>query len=254
LVISGRILTLASLGCHALPIVTAITTQDSAGIEDFLVMEAEWVSDQARFILEDMPVAAFKVGMMGSIENLAVITEIAADYPDIPLVLDPNFLASNENLTEELIQGIRELLLPYAHVVIVNGSAAKLLATGDSDSEEELSLTECVGQILLQNCPYVLITGSQENTPDKVVNTLYDTSGMILGMEWDRLDARFHGAGSTLSAAIAGALGNGLNMIDAVQEAQEYTWQALSNAYRAGMGCQIPDRLFWARKQDSPAS
>ena len=87
--LQADILTLASLGCHPLSVVTGITVQDTVGVDDLLSMEADWVADQARMILEDMPVAAFKVGVIGSADNVAVIAEIAADYPDIPLVLDP---------------------------------------------------------------------------------------------------------------------------------------------------------------------
>ena len=86
--------------------VTGITVQDSAGVDDLLPMEADWVVDQARMILEDMPVAAFKIGLIGEgTDNVAAIAEIVADYPDIPLVLDPVLAsgAGDEFATEELI-------------------------------------------------------------------------------------------------------------------------------------------------------
>src|SRR5216117_2196095 len=83
------LLTLASMGCHPLSVITAITVQDSAGVEGLLALDAEWVADQARCLLEDMPVDAFKIGVLGSLENIAAIAEILSDYPDVPLVLDP---------------------------------------------------------------------------------------------------------------------------------------------------------------------
>lgn len=83
------LLTIASMGCHPLSVVTAITVQDTSGVDDLLPIDAEWVADQARAVLEDMPVNAFKIGLLGSVENIAAIAEIIADYPDIPLVLDP---------------------------------------------------------------------------------------------------------------------------------------------------------------------
>lgn len=247
--LSGDILTLASLGCHALPVMTAVTTQDSTGIEDMMAIDADWVSDQARFILEDMPVMAFKVGMLGSVENLAVVAEIAADYPDIPLVLDPVFTSGDSNhlFADEFVAAMRELLLPYTRIVIANRQEAYMLAVDDPDEENGLGPDEYVHRILMRECEYVLLTGTHENTP-QIVNTLYDRSGAILSLEWDRLTQRYHGKGCTLSAAIAGALVNGLSLVDAVKEAQEYTWQSLFHAYRAGMGKNIPDRLFWARQ------
>ncbi len=82
--LQADILTLASLGCHPLSVVTAITVQDTAGVEGVLPIDAEWVADQARALLEDMPVAAFKLGMLGSVEVIAAIAEVISDYPGYP--------------------------------------------------------------------------------------------------------------------------------------------------------------------------
>src|SRR5437879_10394747 len=71
--VQADLLTLASMGCHGLSVITAITVQDTAGVENLQAIDPEWVVHQARLVLEDMPVAAFKVGMVGSIENIAAI-------------------------------------------------------------------------------------------------------------------------------------------------------------------------------------
>jgi hydroxymethylpyrimidine/phosphomethylpyrimidine kinase len=63
--------------------------QDTVGVENIMVFDADWINEQARTILEDMQVMAFKIGMMGSVENVAVIAEIMSDYPDTPLLIDP---------------------------------------------------------------------------------------------------------------------------------------------------------------------
>src|SRR4029453_8965584 len=112
--IQADVLTLASMGCHPLSVITAITVQDTLGVEGLQPLAAEWVRDQARFLLEDMPVDAFKIGVLGSVENIAAIAEILADYPDVPLVLDP-VLASgrgDELASDEMLHALRELLLP----------------------------------------------------------------------------------------------------------------------------------------------
>ena len=87
--LQADVLTLASMGCHPLSVVTAITVRDTLNAEGFLALEAEWVADQARCLLEDMAVDAFKIGALGSIENVAAIAEVLSDYPDVPVVLDP---------------------------------------------------------------------------------------------------------------------------------------------------------------------
>ena len=82
--VQADLLTLASMGCHPLSVITAITVQDSLGIEGVLPIDSDWVADQARRLLEDMPVDAFKIGVLGSVENIAAIAEIVSDYPDVP--------------------------------------------------------------------------------------------------------------------------------------------------------------------------
>jgi len=99
-------------------------------------------------------------------------------------------------------------------------------------------------------CEYVLITGTHENTP-QVVNVLYSQAGVVRSDSWQRLSGTYHGSGCTLASAIAATIANGLPIAEAVRDAQEYTWQTLSSAYRPGMGQQIPDRLFWAREEDA---
>src|SRR5476651_970221 len=127
--IQADLLTLSSMGCHALTVITAITVQDTAGVEDVMPIEADWVADQARLLLEDMPVAAFKIGLLGSVENIAAIAEVVSDYPDVPLILDP-VLASgrgDEMATEDMISALRELLVPQTTILTPNSMEARRL-------------------------------------------------------------------------------------------------------------------------------
>src|SRR6267142_1782533 len=109
--VQADLLTLAAMGCHPLSVITAITVQDTAGVENLQAIDSDRVVDQARLVLEDMPVAAFKIGIVGSIENIAAIAEVVSDYPEIPLVLDPVFASGrgDELATDEMISALREL-------------------------------------------------------------------------------------------------------------------------------------------------
>jgi len=243
------ILTLASMGCHPLSVLTAITVQDTRGVEGIQSLDADWVVDQARCLLQDMPVDAFKMGVLGSTEIIAAIAEILADYPNVPLVLDP-VLASgrgDEFATDEMMQAIRELLLPQTTILTPNSVEARRLA--ESDDDEELSLDACAERLVEMGAGYVLITGTHEATP-QVVNTLYGKGGIVRTDSWQRLPGSYHGSGCTLASAIAAMLANGLELPEAVREAQDYTWHTLQKAYRPGMGQYLPDRLFWARDDD----
>ncbi|NCS64814.1 MAG: bifunctional hydroxymethylpyrimidine kinase/phosphomethylpyrimidine kinase [Hydrogenophilales bacterium CG03_land_8_20_14_0_80_62_28] len=248
--LQADLLTVASLGCHPLSVVTAITVQDTVGVEDFLPLDAGWIADQARCVLEDMPVAAFKIGMLGSVEIAAAIAEIVSDYPDIPLVLDP-VLASgrgDELATDDLIYAMRDLLLPQTTLITPNGMEARRLAEDDEDEDEDApDLDECAARLIDLGCEYVLITGSHEQTA-QVTNILYAESGRLQNLDWDRLPGSYHGSGCTLASAIAALLTQGLSLEEAVKSAQEYTYEALRAGYRLGMGQHIPDRLFWARE------
>lgn len=248
--IQADILTLASMGCHPLSVITAITVQDTTGVNDVMALDPEWVADQARAVLEDMPVHVFKIGMLGSVEIITAIAEVISDYPNIPLVLDP-VLASgrgDELASEDMMVAMRELLLPQATIITPNSMEARRLAQDDEDDYDTPPLDQCATRLLHMGCEYVLITGTHENT-SQVINNLYGADGIIRTDSWQRLAGSYHGSGCTLASAIAAALANGLSLAEGVYEAQEYTWQSLKSGFRPGMGQYLPDRLFWARDE-----
>jgi hydroxymethylpyrimidine/phosphomethylpyrimidine kinase len=248
------ILTLVSLGCHPLSALTALTVQDTVGVQSVQAVSAEMLEQQARTVLEDMPVAAFKIGMLGSVENVIAVAEIISDYPEIPVIFDP-VLASgrgDELSGEDVISAIREMLLPQTTLLTPNAPEARRLAESDED-EGEPSIDVCAQRLIEMGAQYVLITGTHENTP-QVVNTLYGAAGVIRRDQWERLPGSYHGSGCTLASAIAGCIAGGADMEEAVHDAQDYTWQTLAAGFRAGMGQFIPDRFFWARGEDDEAA
>ena len=248
--IQADTLTLASMGCHPLSVITAVTVQDTVGVDDVMALDPGWVADQARAVLEDMPVHVFKIGMLGSVEIIAAIAEIVSDYPDIPIVLDPVFSSGrgDELASEDMISAMRDLLLPQTTIITPNSMEARRLAQDEAEDFDELDLGQCGERILHMGCEYVLITGAHENT-HQVTNTLYTVSGIVRSDVWQRLAGSYHGSGCTLASAIAASLANGLSVSDGVYEAQEYTWQTLKAGFHPGMGQYLPDRLFWARNE-----
>lgn len=244
--IQADVLTLASMGCHPLSVVTAITVQDSSGVEGILAIDSDWVADQARSILEDIPVAAFKIGVIGSVENVSTIAEIVSDYPEIPLILDP-VLASgrgDEFTNEDVLSAIRELLIPQCTLITPNTPELRRLVL--EDDEDDATIETLALRLTEMGAEYVLVTGTHESTPE-VINMLFHERGLIRSDSWQRLPGSYHGSGCTLASAIAATIARGLDIADAVREAQDYTWQTLKFGFRPGMGQHIPDRLFWAR-------
>ncbi len=248
--IQADILTITSMGCHALSVLTAITVQDTVGVEDYFPLDAEWIADQARCVLEDMPVAAFKIGMLGSLEAIAAIAAIVADYPDVPLVLDP-VLASgrgDELSNDDMRAAMMDMLIPQTTIITPNSVEARSLVQDELVNDND-ALDVCAQHLLATGCEYVLITGTHEGTV-QVMNTLYDTTGVLSTDAWARLPGSYHGSGCTLASAIAAALAHNMSIADAVREAQAFTYEALRAGFRPGMGQFIPDRLFWARDGD----
>ena len=184
------VLTLAAMGCHPVTVVTGLTVQDTIGVEAVLPIEPEWVSDQARCVLEDMPVAAFKLGVLGSAANAEAVAAILADHPEIPVVLDP-VLASGRGdplASDEAIAALRELLVPQATVLTPNSVEARRLA-------QDASLPDAARRLVDWGAEYVLVTGTHE-PGNEVVNRLYDSGGLVREDRWPRLAGAYHGSGS----------------------------------------------------------
>ncbi len=249
--IQADLMALVSMGCHPLSVVTALTMQDTFGIEDVFPIDAEWVDAQARCLLEDIPVDVFKIGWPGSTENIAVLAGILSDYPDVPVVFDP-VLASgrgDELSDETMISALQTLLLPHTTLLTPNAIEARRL-TETGEEEARLDDDACARRLIEFGCSHVLLTGTHENTP-QVVNKLYAREGLVRCDTWERLPGSYHGSGCTLASAVAAGLAHRLSISEAVREAQEYTWQTLAAGFRPGMGQFIPDRFFWARRQES---
>lgn len=249
--IQADLASFAAMGCYGLSVVTSILIADTARIEDMQVIDADWVSDQARVMLEDMPVAAFKIGALGSIENVSVIAEIMSDYPDVPLILDPflSALPDQGQDSEDMMLAIRELLIPQTTLLLASAVELARFAETWREPSTDDTMTLDAKHLIDMGCEYLFVTGTPGDVHE-VANTLFDESGILRRDTWQRLPGSFSGAGSTLSATIAAMLANGVDAPEAVFEAQEFTHAALANAHRLGMGKLTPDRYFWAREPD----
>lgn len=156
--IAADIETLVSLGCHPAPVITALTVQDTHDVHNLLPVESALVLAQARAVLADLPVAAFKIGTLGSADNAAALHELLISHPDIPVVLDPVLAAGGGTAlaNSDLIEAIRDLLLPLTTVLTPNSIEARRLAP------EADTLEACGMALLARGCRQVLLTGGHE--------------------------------------------------------------------------------------------
>ena len=244
--LAADVLTVASLGCHPAPVVTAATVQDTGNIKQFTMLATESVIAQARAVLEDVPVAAFKTGMIGTSAMVATIASVLDDYPKVPLVLDPvQFSNRGDALAEEsLVDSLRALLVPRATLLTPNSLEARMLAP------EADSLEACAQELMSLGADYVLITGTHEPGP-MITHSLYGRLRLLETFQCHRLPNDYHGSGCTLASACAAALAHGLDPTAAVGKALRFTYQALKHGFRPGLGQVLPNRLFWATQDGS---
>lgn len=250
--IQADLASFAAMGCHGLSVITALSIGDTTHTEEVQLVDPDWVSDQARVLLEDMPVSAFKVGYVGSIENISVIAEIVSDYPDVPLVLDPfSTILPDQDLDEEVLLAMRELLIPQTTLLLVSVDELSRLAETWREPSTDPMLEADARHMVELGCEFVFVTGTPGD-PHDVSNILFNEAGIVRNDSWQRQAGPFVGAGNTLSATIAAMLANGLDVPESVFEAEEFTVAALTHAQRLGMGKLVPDRYFWAREPDLP--
>jgi len=234
-----------SMGAHPAPVITAHTVQDTQNVVRFESSDPILLVEQARAVLDDMNVSAFKLGMLGDIKVIEAIHTILNDYSDLPVVFDPVLAAGggSELIESESIAVLRNLILPLTTVLTPNSIEARKLAPAAD------TLSACASALQDDGAEYVLITGAHEADKD-VINTLYNNHRVMETFHWERLEQTYHGSGCTLAASIAGLLAHGLEPFTAINEAQNYTWQSLNAAYPLGRGQWIPNRFFWARDEE----
>ena len=254
--LAGDISTLAAMGAHALPITTSLMLRDTAEIFDHHAIDADMVAEQARNVLEDITVAGWKVGFLGSAESVSAVAEILTDYPDVPLVSYlPNLGWLDDDQAQPYLEAFRELILPVIEVLVGNHKTLTDFLLPDWDSERPASARELAVAAGERGTRYVLVTGillpskggkSGASSEQFIDNVLASPQGALTGEKFEMFETNFVGAGDTLSAALAALLAAGAELQAAVGEALAFMDQTLDSGFRPGMGGVVPDRFFWA--------
>lgn len=225
-------------GCHAAPTITALTIQNTVDVTDFKVLDRDWVLAQARAVLDDMPVAAIKLGMLGSIDMVDTIIMLVEQQKLLPLVCDPVLRAGGGGTLGlgDVGYALREKLLPLATVITPNLPEARILADLPNGTADQCA------EKLMDYCKCLLITGGHESEP-QIYNRLYSATGGVKVFTSPRLPGNYHGSGCTLASALAARLALGEQLESAVKSALDYTWKTLRDADAPGHGQYIPRRL-----------
>jgi hydroxymethylpyrimidine/phosphomethylpyrimidine kinase len=233
---------LLAQGCHAAPTVTALTVQDTRNVSAFRVLDREWVMAQAQAVIADLPIAAIKLGMLGSTEMVEtarqIILQLREQQPDLPVVCDPVLRAGGGGTLggDDVAGAMRERLLPLSTIATPNLPEARLLANLPNGSAEQCAAA------LRELCQYLLITGGHGDEQD-IHNRLYGQDASQHDFTCVRLPGSYHGSGCTLASALAGRLAHGEALVSAVRSALDYTWRTLRDAEQPGRGQYLPRRL-----------
>lgn len=244
--LAGDIATIAAMGAHTLPVVTGIVLRDTAEVFDHSPIDPDIVVEQARSILEDVTIAAWKVGFLGSAEGVSAVAEVLSDYPDVPLVAYmPNLAWLEEDDQQAYLDAYRELVLPQAEVLVGSHQTLTDFLLPEWTSERPASPRELAVAAAEHGTRFVLV--SSVPLPDQYLdNVLASPQGAITGEKFERFEVSFVGSGDTLSAALAALLASGAELHAAVGESLTFLDQSLDAGFRPGMGNVIPDRFFWA--------
>lgn len=253
--VAADVSTISAMGGHGLPVVTGIVIRDTHEVFDHQPVDADVVAEQARVVLEDVTISAWKVGFLGSTEGVSTVAEILSDYPDVPLVAYlSNLSFVEEDELQNYLDAFRELILPQTEVLIGNHQVLRDFLLPDWDNERPPSPRELAVAAAEHGTRYVLVTSvmlpNLKSADQFLDNVLASAQGAITGEKFERFDAAFVGAGDTLSAALAALLASGAELTAAVGEALAFLDQALDSGFRPGMGNVIPDRFFWALPSD----
>jgi len=242
---------LASQGAFVAAAATGLVQRDTQQVLAVEALEPMRVLAQARTILEDMPVALFKVGALLNLATLEAVDQLLGDYPDTALVIDPKLdLCASDWEAVELGRKLLATLGAEAEVVVLDQAEAwQLMPTADSPAALLAGLLE-LGPfaVLVTGLPGAASAGERGSAEPQWQHLYRNRDGVIRQWQQPRVEGRFYGAGDTLSAAIAGLLAQGEEPLKAIDLALDYSHQALASGVRLGMGRSVPQRLFWTEE------
>jgi hydroxymethylpyrimidine/phosphomethylpyrimidine kinase len=224
-------------GLHGAAVLTAVTSQDSRGVEAVWPLPPEWIERQARSVLSDLPVRAIKIGMLGGAAQVETVVRILEDEAgDIPVVLDPVVRPKQgvPLLDGAGIEAMRSHLIRRAHVVTPNLSEAECL-TGCRITSRD-ALVEAAKQLLDLGPRSVLLKGFREG------NDMVDLFARADSIEWRehrrrRLETSDpHGTGCALSSLVAASLASGAALERAVEEGCAEIHRLIATGEQIGHG------------------
>ena len=230
--IQADVKAMSAIGVHAASVITAVTAQNTTGVDDIFPMPEEFIKAQLQAVLRDCDIKAVKTGMLYSEEIVETVADILEDH-EMPLIVDPVMIAgTGSSLSDDsLVRAMKRKLLPICELVTPNKHEAEILAKMEIRSKDDLMLAcELIGK----QGSSVLLKGGHFNTPT-VTDYLY-LSSEFTKYEYPRLKKAGHGSGCVLSSYITANMAKGLDIVNSVMKSRELIQESIATQYAIGKG------------------
>ncbi|SDA13589.1 hydroxymethylpyrimidine/phosphomethylpyrimidine kinase [Methylobacterium sp. UNC378MF] len=236
--IQADLKTFSALGVYGASVITALTAQNTKGVQGIHDVPADFVARQIDSVFSDLAVKAVKVGMLSQTAVIAAVAEgLARHAGSIPVVLDPVMVATSGDrlITDAAVATLRERLLPRADLITPNLPEAAVLL-GEAVATDPATIVAQARRLLALGARAVLIKGGH-GTGRESIDHLVTADGALRTLSAPRIATRnTHGTGCTLSAAVAAGLAQGLALPEAVADAKDYLTAALAAADSLAVG------------------
>lgn len=234
--IQADLKTFSALGVYGASAITALTAQNTLGVQAIMAVAPEFVGQQIDSVLSDIRIDAIKIGMLADAGIVRAVRATLDRHAKRPVVLDPVMIAASGDplLRDDAVDALTTLLLPQADIITPNLHEAARL-TGQAMAVDEADMLAQARLLMAKGAQSVLIKGGHGKGPE-AVDLLVSPEG-VQRYSAARINTRnIHGTGCTLAAAVAAGLAKGLPMREAVAAAKDYVTAAISAASRQRMG------------------
>lgn len=232
--IQADIKTMATNGVFAMSAITALTAQNTVGVQGVYPVTPQFLELQIESVFTDIPPNAVKIGMVSTMEIIKVIHEKLLQYKAKNIVVDPVMVSTSgaKLISEEAIHGIKEYLLPIATIVTPNIPESQVLANMEINNKDDM---EKAAEFISNTYNCAVLCKGGHNLND--ANDLLVKEGKHKWFYGERIDnGNTHGTGCTLSSAIASNLAKGDDLFVAVEKSKDYISAALKNGLNLGKG------------------
>ena len=237
--IQADVKAMSAVGVHAATVITAVTAQNTRGVNGILPLPEEFIKEQLEAVLKDADIKAIKTGMLYNAEIVGTVADILEDH-EAPLIVDPVMVAGTGSslMDDDLADALRRKLLPICELVTPNKSEAEVLAKMKIKTKDDVRLA---AELIGKQGSAVLMKGGHFQAPN-VVDLLY-LSSEFTKMEYPRLNKAGHGSGCVLSSYITAHMAKGMDVANAVFKSRELIQEAIAKQYPVGKGDPVVDPM-----------